>query len=155
MLLSDNDVARINQNVDINGIDVNINPQSKVKESKVKESNNIYGYYLEKIQPTRKSKQRSLDNIQSHLKRFSEDELLECIDNYFPACKNSEPHFRKDPANFFGKNEPYFKDFLPGKYEEDKPPIPTCKEPDCTNTLEKGHHNGRCMDCHNRIMGFK
>ena len=136
-----------------NGVSGGNNTQSKVKESKVKKSINIYDTYLKKIQPERKSKQRALTNIQSHLKKFSEDELLACISNYFPSCKNSEPQFRKDPANFFGKNEPYFKDFLPDNFDNQTPEIygPRCI--DCQKPLKGSHYNGRCEDCNNIFMG--
>lgn len=81
---------------------------------------NIYTYYCDKILPIRKSKQRALSNIESHLKRYSEDSLKVAVDNYSQIALSSEPEFRKDPANFFGKNEPYFKDYLPENFEPPK-----------------------------------
>jgi hypothetical protein len=77
----------------------------------------IYVAYLKHIQPLRKSKKRALNNIERHLKKNSIGSLLEAIKNYATTLKGTQPQFRKDPANFFGINEPYFIDFLPDSFE--------------------------------------
>lgn len=84
-----------------------------VKENTV----DLYDFYIHEITPLRKSKQRAVSNIKSHLKNYSFEVLKQSILNYKTTCKDAAPQFRKDPANFFGKNEPYFKDFLPGNFQ--------------------------------------
>lgn len=89
----------------------------KVKEKKV---NNIYTHYNSKIDPEQKSSVRAKSNISYYLKHFTEEELITSIDNYaLLALKRPDRSHRKDPANFFQKRDPAFKDYLPGIF---KPP---------------------------------
>ena len=76
-------------------------------------------FYISHINPTRKSKERALDNLVSHLHRHSKDDLKTSVLNYETIALQSEPLYRKDPANFFGIRPAAFKDYLPGKF---KPP---------------------------------
>jgi hypothetical protein len=76
----------------------------------------IYAYYLKKINPFRKSKQRALKNIGKVFnKNICENDLIFAIDNY-SINLNPDPKYRFDPANFFGRKEVYI-DFLPGNFE--------------------------------------
>jgi len=80
----------------------------------------LYDYYVEKIKPEKKSKARSISNILKHAKKFEFKDLARAVLNYLPKAMAFDPTFRKDPANFFGVNEPYFKDFMPGKFIKDE-----------------------------------
>jgi hypothetical protein len=82
--------------------------------------NVIYDFYLEKISPENRSGSRARTNIKSHLKHHSIEDLKQSVLNYSTRALKSEPKFRKDPANFFGKSDPYFKDFLPGTFQSPK-----------------------------------
>lgn len=77
----------------------------------------LYSFYLEKIAPKEKSRQRALSNIASHLQKHSADDLRQAIINYRSIAAGREPQYRKNPANFFGKQEPAFLDYLPGHFE--------------------------------------
>ena len=77
----------------------------------------LYEFFVFEIGPARKSKQRTLKNIEKHLKRFSYDDLKSSILNYKSTINGTDPTYRKDPANFFGINEPYFLDFLPENFQ--------------------------------------
>jgi len=80
----------------------------------------LYNFYLEKIEPFHKTKVRAIANILKHSKRYSFKDLAKSINNYRPKAIYFEPLHRKDPANFFGIQEPYFKDFLPGAFDPKK-----------------------------------
>jgi len=88
----------------------------------------IYNFYILEIAPERKSKQRALLNIKSHLRKNTPEDLKQSVLNYKTTSSKSEPQFRKDPANFFGKNEPYFKDFLSCVFKKQEPPISQFKQ---------------------------
>jgi len=92
------------------------------KESeKIKErAESIYTFYLRKIKPDRKTKGRAISNILKHFKRFSVDDLKSAVLNYMSQAIYYKPQFRKDPANFFGVNEPYFKDFIPKELNDEE-----------------------------------
>lgn len=79
----------------------------------------VYDYYISKINPLQKSSKRALKNIQYWLKTFTAEELQKAADNYFTIAQNRESDKRKDPANFYGKQDEYFKDYLPEIF---KPP---------------------------------
>jgi len=78
----------------------------------------LYLDYLREIRPKEKAKQRAIRNISSHLKRHSPAELRAAILNYQTVCRDREPMYRKNPANFFGKNEMPFLDYLPKAFEQ-------------------------------------
>lgn len=82
----------------------------------------VYEHYCLLVMPLRKSRQRSLINIKHWKKKHSTDELKICADNYFLISQHSQPKYRKDPANFYGQQEPTFKDYLPDIF---KPPEET------------------------------
>ncbi len=94
------------------------NVKNEKKETYKENVSGVYSFYLSEINPKRKSKERGMLNIKHHLKHHSIESLKSAISNYKKTCINSEPQFRKDPANFFGKNEPYFRDFLTETYED-------------------------------------
>ena len=113
---------------------------SKVMDTKEKKETNtkeiveknsqaasIYSFYISEINPLRKTRSRAITNIQKWLKKYSHDELIECIKNYKTTCSSSEPKYKKDPANFFGMNEVYHFDYLPENF--DKPKNDKCKTP--------------------------
>ena len=77
----------------------------------------IYEFYLEKILPENRSGTRARLNIKSHLKNHSIEDLKQSVLNYSTKALKNDPKYRKDPANFFGKSEPYFKDFLPSLFK--------------------------------------
>ena len=75
----------------------------------------LYYFYLEKIEPIRKTKIRTISNILRHAKKYSFKDLARAVANYKTVMPR-DITYRKDPANFFGVNEPYFKDFLPENF---------------------------------------
>jgi len=96
--------------------------EQEEKEEKEKYSVELYNFYLSEIQPEFKSKKRALSNIAYYLKSYLHDELKMAISNYKSVCRNREPQYKKDPANFFGKREKPFVDFLPENFSlDDKP----------------------------------
>ena len=72
----------------------------------------LYRFYLQEINPEQKTRQRAVSNISHHLKKFSPEDLRQSIQNYKSIAIDREPQYRKNPANFFGKREKYFIDFL-------------------------------------------
>jgi len=88
------------------------------KEQQKENAEKLYDYYLEKIKPEKKSKARAISNILKHSKKYEFKDMAIAVKNYFPKGISYAPEFRKDPANFFGVNEPYFKDFMPGKFKQ-------------------------------------
>ena len=84
----------------------------------------IYKHYRENINPAQKSKQRALRNINTHLKKYSFDDLVKSTENYQSTLNGTDPQFRKNPANFFGINEKYFIDYLPENFDPPKQPEP-------------------------------
>ena len=81
----------------------------------------IYDFYNSKIDPEQKSSGRAKDNLEYWLKHFPEHELITSINNYATIALARERQFRKDPANFFQKRDPAFKDYLPKVFK----PLPT------------------------------
>ncbi len=77
----------------------------------------LYEFYVQEINSFQKTRQRALSNIAHHLKKNSTEDLKQGIVNYKTIALTREPQFRKDPANFFGKREPSFIDFLPDNFE--------------------------------------
>jgi len=120
---------------------------------RMKECNNIYTHFCSKINPLKKSSMRAKENISHYLKKYTEEELMKCADNYFLVSQHSEPKYRKDPANFYGKNEPYFKDYLPDIFsmpkisngDKQEPQVGTCRS--CKRTNITLNQNGLCRDC--------
>jgi len=80
----------------------------------------VFEFYISKIQPQQKSKSRAIKNIISWLHQYSQKDLKISIENYSPVAQAREPSFRKDPANFFGKQEPAFIDYLTENYNGNK-----------------------------------
>lgn len=89
-------------------------------QKKLENAEKLYDYYIEKIKPEKKSKARAISNILKHSKKFEFKDMARAVLNYMPKALGFDPGFRKDPANFFGVNEPYFKDFMPGKFIKDE-----------------------------------
>ncbi len=91
-----------------------LNTNKNVKNDK----NNIllYDFYNSTISPSRKSRARAMGNISYYLKQYPFDDLQTAVLNYHSTSKDSLPKYKKDPANFFGKNEPFILDFLPGRF---------------------------------------
>ena len=87
-------------------------------------SDSLYEFYKNEIKPFRKSSQRAKKNIIFYLKKYSFEDLKKAVSNYKKIAMKSEPEFRKDPANFFGKQEEYFLDYLPENYEAPEKPTP-------------------------------
>ena len=76
----------------------------------------IYNFYKTEINPSRKSSQRAKRNIKYYLKKYSQDDLKMSVINYKKVCGDN-PEYKKDPANFFGKNDQYFLDYLPENFK--------------------------------------
>jgi len=93
--------------------DTNKNDKHYKNEKNNKQAFDLYVFYIQEINPKNKSKQRALSNIEKHLKNNSHEDLIQAVKNYKTVCIEKDPLYRKDPANFFGINEPYFRDFLP------------------------------------------
>lgn len=81
----------------------------------LKKADTLYGFFLKEIQPTRKSKRRALKNLCRHLPAYEARDLALAVRNYKTVMPKL-PEYRKDPANFFGVNEPFFLDYLPGAF---------------------------------------
>lgn len=77
----------------------------------------IYDFYIDKIGPVQKSKQRAIENISSHLNEFLFENLKQSILNYKTITFERDPNYRKDPANFFSKREKFFVDYLPDNFQ--------------------------------------
>jgi len=86
------------------------------KESKEKIPE-VYDFYNFEIKPLRKSSKRAKKNIGHYLKKHPLKDLKKSILNYKSTLNGTEPRYRKDPANFFGRNDQYFLDYLPGSFE--------------------------------------
>lgn len=88
----------------------------------------LFVFYVQEIQPSRKSKNRAVKNIAKYLKRgISSENLKAAIKNYKSTLNGTAPEYRKDPANFFGINEVFAEDFYPENFkspteEPDQPP---------------------------------
>lgn len=93
-----------------------VNTKDTLKETITKE---IYNFYKTEINPTRKSATRAKKNIKFYLKKYSQEQLIRSIKNYKTTCSD-DPDYRKDPANFFGRNDQYFIDYLDGQFEAPK-----------------------------------
>ena len=78
----------------------------------------LYEFYVSEIQPQRKTSKRAQSNIKKHLRKFAFDDLKQSVLNYGSTLNGAAPKYRKDPANFFGIQEPYFIDFLPENFTE-------------------------------------
>jgi len=91
-------------------------------EQRKKGALKLYDFYISKIEPDKdhRSKKRATSNILKHNKKYSFKDMAIAINNYRPKAINSDPVFRKDPANFFGIHESYFKDYLPGIFDSKK-----------------------------------
>ncbi len=95
----------------------NKNDKNEKSEKNTLPDNEIlYNFYVGKINPKRKGKQRALKNINTHFEKHDPKSLSLAVVNYHSVCKDDEPQFRKDPANFFGINEKPFLDYLPGEF---------------------------------------
>ena len=106
--------------------------ERKGKKEKYISIKQICDFYLSEISPGQMTKQRALKNIEYHLKKHSFDDLRKSIENYKSIALTREPTFRKDPANFFGKQEPAFVDYLPENFvpatRYQPPPRPDLEE---------------------------
>jgi len=76
----------------------------------------IYNFYKTEIKPLKKSSVRAKENIKFYLKKYSQEQLMQSIKNYKTIC-GDDPVYKKDPANFFGKRERYFIDYIPENFE--------------------------------------
>ena len=92
---------------------------SQQTEEQRENADKLYLFYIEKIEPTRKTRVRAVANILKHSKKHSFKNMALAVVNYKPDALSRDPEFRKDPANFFGVNDPYFRAFLPGNYKKD------------------------------------
>jgi len=80
----------------------------------------IYDYYIKKVRPYHKSKQRALDNIKRYLKKYTPKNLAIAASNYAIVVntENRKADHKKDPANFFGIREKFFIDYLPKNFKK-------------------------------------
>lgn len=77
----------------------------------------LYEFYVAEIAPAEKTRQRAESNIKSHLQNHSPDDLKQAVSNYKTVAAKRDPQYRKNPANFFGKREPAFIDYLPVNFQ--------------------------------------
>jgi len=89
----------------------------------------LYHFYIEKIEPVRKTKVRAIANILKHSKKYSFKDLARAVVNYKSTVITYSPEYRKDPANFFGVNETFFKDYLPENFQKQKDNINVMSNP--------------------------
>lgn len=80
----------------------------------------LYNFYKNEISPLKKSSARAKENIAYYLQKYPFESLKKAIENYKSTINGTEPRYRKDPANFFGKNDRYFIDYLPENFESPK-----------------------------------
>lgn len=80
----------------------------------------LYGFYLEIINPLQKTRQRALKNIGRWLKKNSYEDLKQAILNYKTNSNGRDRQYRKDPANFFGVNEVFHVDYLPENFIQEE-----------------------------------
>lgn len=92
------------------------NKGSKERNTPSETSGFIYEQYLSEIAPKQKSRQRAIKNIGTHLKNHTAESLKASIINYAKTAKGYDPAYRKDPANFFGRQDPAFLDYLPENF---------------------------------------
>jgi len=92
-------------------------PHTRTKEHKNNLSVELYNFYLSEIVPAEKTKKRAESNIKSHLHNHSPDDLKQAISNYKTVAAKRDPQYRKNPANFFGKRESAFIDYLPENFQ--------------------------------------
>jgi len=103
------------QKLSLNNVSVNINPQSKVKKSKVK-NKEIYTQIFEqayKIYPRLQAKQDTFNNWNKLLDKNTEEELLQYVKNYldyYNSMPDDEKGYAYSSNNFFG-NKAYYLDF--------------------------------------------
>jgi len=81
----------------------------------------LYDFYLQKINPERKSRQRAVANANHYLRQYPFEDLHKAVENYASeiTTKGTGRQYRKDPANFFGKKDPAFVDYVPGVFDLD------------------------------------
>ena len=87
----------------------------------------IYEFYKKEISPLRKTRKAAIKNICFYLKEYSGAELKTSISNYKGTARESEPRYRKNPSNFFGRtgdSERYFEDYLPGEFKAPQIELP-------------------------------
>ena len=97
----------------------NTNKKDK-KEKNITNSDKIYDFYVSEINPKQKSKSRALKNIKRWHKKHSYSDLIQAIKNYKSVCNGRDAEHKKDPANFFGINEPFHVDYLPINFVENE-----------------------------------
>lgn len=90
---------------------------TRTSSSSTSTSNNIYTFYNQKIDSEQKSAQRAKSNIEHWLKHYPEDELMKAVKNYSTLALKRTREMRKDPANFFQKRDPAFRDYLTGVFQ--------------------------------------
>lgn len=80
----------------------------------------LYNEYIQTCKPTpdHRSRSRCITNLVYYLEHFSFEDLQKSIVAYAESKKTSERIFIKDPANFFGKRDPVFSDYI--EKEEDQ-----------------------------------
>jgi hypothetical protein len=81
---------------------------------KHKQALELYSSYIELLKPTpdHRSRSRCISNLVYYLDHFSFEVLQKSIERYADSKKDSERIFIKDPANFFGKKDPVFSDYM-------------------------------------------
>ena len=90
-----------------------------IKKLEKEKIDSVYDFYKTEIRPNRKSSARAKKNIARYLKEYPAEQLKKSILNYKTTIDFSgDPKFRKDPANFFGANDPYFIDYLPENFAQ-------------------------------------
>jgi len=89
----------------------------------------LYEYYVAEISPSEKAKQRAVANIKSHLKNHPHEDLKQAISNYKTVTAKRDPQYRKNPANFFGKRESAFIDYLPANFQANNAGAQEVSEP--------------------------
>lgn len=94
---------------------------SQQSEEQRENAEKLCSFYIEKIEPAknRRTKVRAIANILKHSKKHSFRNMANAVVNYTKTALGYDPEFRKDPANFFGINDPYFRAFLPGNFKDD------------------------------------
>lgn len=106
-------------------------------DSKDSAANEVYNFYLETIHPKQHTRRRALSNISWLLKKHPRESLRQAIVNYSGTAMGYAPEYRKDPANFFGKRERYYEDYLPEHFEKaTDAPKPTSPK---LTTVENSH----------------
>jgi hypothetical protein len=93
--------------------------KNKNKHSVCFSAEQLYDFYKKHLKSGQR--QGAISNITKLLKHHSEEDLSKAVLNYKNDTAGRDKRYLKDPANFFGIKEPFYKDYLPENFEGNQP----------------------------------